>query len=447
MLNKLAVKSQRLSPGLRKIISNTGWLFADRILRLGVGLFVSVWVARYLGPEQYGLYNYTTAFVSLFLPLSTLGINNIVIRDLVKNSSEKNEILGTAFILQTIFGITSASLTILVSSFLPSVNTYTNLLIAIASFTLVLQSFTTIDCWFQSKVESLYVVLSRNLAFLATTGLKIVLLTCQAPLIMFICLIALESILYSLALAFYYQRNKQHIKDWKFKLDKATYLLKESWPLLLTGIAVSLYLKIDQVMLGQLADTKDVGVYAVAASWSEIWYMVPGVLSTSLYPAIIRSKDLDKDTYQKRLQRLYDLMALIAYCVVLSVLPFSETLILLVYGNEYRLAAPILSIYLWTCVFAFQGIAQSRWIVTEGLQKLNFYSTLSGAVLNIILNLILIPYFKGIGAAIATLVSYAVASYFSFLVFPQTRENAQLMTKALFIPFRIPRYLAERKSL
>lgn len=395
-------------------------------------------------PEQYGLYSYVIAFVSLFLPLASLGIGSIVIRDLVKKPLEKNEILGTAFSIQIVFGVISASLAIVVSTLLPATNTFTSLLITIASLTLVLQSFETIDCWFQSRVESLYVVLSRTLAFLAITAAKVIFLIHRAPLSAFITLIALEAIIYSLALTFYYQRNNQSVKFWKIKLEKVTYLLKESWPLLLTGVAVSLYLKIDQVMLGQLAESKDVGVYAVAANWSEIWYVIPVVFSSSLYPAIVKSKDLDKDIYQKRLQRLYDLMALISYCILLIVLPLAKPLIISLYGAEYQLAVPILSIYLWACIFAFQGITSSCWIIAEGLQKYSFYSTLSGAVLNIILNIVLIPRLQGIGAAIATLVSYAVASYFGYLVFPQTRGNALLTTKALLIPFRLQDYLAKK---
>jgi len=414
---------------------------------MGVGLFVSVWVARYLGPENFGLYNYVVAFVSLFLPLSTLGIGSIIIRELVKDSSIKNEILGTAFSLQLICGIISAGLAVATTLIVSPGNTYINFLVAIVSITFLTQPLTVIDYWFQSRVESKYVVLSKNVAFFTTTGLKIILLLNQTSLTILTCLIVVEALIYSISLVVYYYRINQNVRAWRTKLVRIKYLLKESWPLLLTGIAVNLYLKIDQVMLGQIIGSRDVGIYAVAANLSEVWYIIPAVVSSSVYPAVIKSKNLDKDIYRKRLQGFYDLMALLSYCTVVIVLITAKPFILLTYGADYKSAVPILYIYVWTCVFAFQGIAQSTWIVSEGLQKINFYSTFSGAILNILLNLLLIPHFHGLGAAIATLISYAVASYFCFLVLPQTRDNALLMTKALFLPFRLKDYLTRQKNL
>ena len=90
---------------LRKIIGNTGWLFADRFLRIIVELFIGVWIARYLGPEKFGLYSYAIAFVALFSAFSTLGLDRIVVREIVKEPTDKDEIIGTAFILKFIGGI------------------------------------------------------------------------------------------------------------------------------------------------------------------------------------------------------------------------------------------------------------------------------------------------------------------------------------------------------
>ena len=76
---------------LQKLIGNTGWLFADRILRLGVGLWVGIWTARYLGPEQFGLFNYSIAFVALFSVFATLGLDGIVV-DSISLVSDLNDL-------------------------------------------------------------------------------------------------------------------------------------------------------------------------------------------------------------------------------------------------------------------------------------------------------------------------------------------------------------------
>lgn len=441
MIHKINSLFQDPRSNLHKVLSNIVWLFADRIFAIGVAFFISVWVARYLGPSELGILKYVNAFVFLFSPLATLGTEAVVIRELVENPSEKNEIIGTAFFLRVICGCSAALLAILVVFLIPSENQNIRLFVSISSSVFLFKSFAIIDDWFQSQVESKYTVFSKNITLAVLSTLKIGLILYRAPFILFICLPVVEAIVYSVLLVvFYSQRSRRSPLSWKFHLDRAKYIFQESLPLLFTGIAVSLYLMADQVMLGQLAGNKAVGVYSVAVSLSEMWYMIPGIFSSSLYPSVIRLKKADKSLYDKRLQQYYDLMALMAYGVIICVLPTAHFIINLLYGSEYAASIQILYVHLWTCLFTFIGIAQSTWLTSEGLQKQNFIATALGAVLNILLNLVLIPRFEGLGAAIATLISYAGASYFFYLFFPETRENTLLMTKALLLPFRLLQY-------
>lgn len=428
-----------------KIISNIAWLLVDRVLGTGMTFLMGVWLARYLNPEQYGTLRYVIAFVALFSPVASLGMSSIVTRDLVEKPSERNELLGSAFAVQFVSGFFAACLAIVSIIILTPKDSLLCLFVAIASSVYLFQPLTIVEQWFESRVESKFTILSRNISFFISIILKIILILNKAPLITLVIMLALEPIIYSLILTIYYNLNQQNLKKWLFKLDKAKYVIKETLPLLLTGLAVNIYLKIDQIMLGQMADKTVVGVYSVAASLSEIWFFIPIAFKSSLYPDIIKAKSLSIELYQKKLQKFYDLMALFAYCIVILFLPISRYLILSTYGSEYLPAVPILHIYIWNCIFAFQGIAQSAWLISEGLQKINFYSTACGALINILLNLILIPHFESLGAAIASLISYAFASYFCFLMFPRTRGNAILMTKALFLPFRLPKYLFSKK--
>lgn len=442
MIHKINSLFQDPKSNLNKVVSNIIWLFADRLLAIGVAFFISVWVARYLGPSELGILKYVNAFVFLFSPLATLGTEAVVIRELVENPSAKNEIIGTAFFLRVICGCFAALLTILVIFLLPTENQNIRLFVSISSSVFLFKSFSVIDDWFLSQVESKYTVFSKNITLAVLSVLKIGFILSHAPFILFICLPVVEAITYSVfTVVFYSQRSRySSILNWKFNLDRAKYIFQESLPLLFTGIAVSLYLMADQVMLGQLAGNEAVGVYSVAVSLSEMWYMIPGIFSSSLYPSVIRLKRADKNLYDKRLQQYYDLMALMAYGVIICFLPTAHFIINFLYGSEYSASIQILYIHLWTCLFTFIGIAQSTWLTSEGLQKQNFIATALGAVLNILLNLVLIPRFEGLGAAIATLISYAGASYFFYLFFPETRENTLLMTKALLLPFRLLQY-------
>jgi polysaccharide transporter, PST family len=437
MLDKLTTTIHNSSPKFKKILSSIIWLFFDRVLALGASFFISVLVARYLGPEQLGNFKYVTAFVFLFSPLSTFGMNSIVIRELVEDPFAKNEILGTAFFLRLICGFLSSLLTILAILIIPTDQSNVRLLVSLASSVFLVKAFTVIEDWFQAQVESKYLVLARNTTLFILSAVKIALIYYRAPLLLFVCLPVLEAALYSLILVgFYSKNNYKRILSWTVNRAKAIYLLKESFPLLLNGIAVGIFLSIDQVMLGQMAGKSAVGTYSIAVNLSEMWYMIPVIFSSSLYPSVIQLKHQDKALYEKRMQRYYDLMALLAYGVIGCFLPFSRMLITSLYGMEYLQSVSILYIHILACPFNFIGIAQSTWLISEGLQKFNFYASLLGAILNIVLNALLIPKFAGIGAAIATLISYAGASYFFFLIFPETRKNAFLATKAIFFPWR-----------
>ena len=408
-----------------------------KIFRLSISLFVGTWIARYLGPKDFGILQYALAFSSFFLPLSTAQMSPIITRDLVREPDSRNEILGTAFLIQITGGILAAILSVTFIIVLSPEDSFIQLLVAIISLKFIFNSFQPIKNWFESQVKSKFQVLASNQSFLVITVLKILLIIYQAPLLLFTCVIVLEAIIYALALIFYYQLGNQDIKKWRTNLPKIKYLLKESYPLLLSATAILFYSSIDRVMLGNMVGSSSVGIYSSAANLSGQLYFIPVIVCSSLFPTIIKSKNLSKTAYNKKLEKIYNLIGIISYSLIFILIPLSGFLITSLYGNDYKLAIPIFSLHLCTCLFTFQGEVRSKWIVTEGLQKLNFYARLTGLILNCILNFLLIPIYQGMGAAIATLISAAVSNYLCFLVWKETRENAMLTAKALSLPFRL----------
>ena len=419
--------------GLVKILDNIGWLFFDKILRMGVGLFVGVWVARYLGPEQFGQMNYATAFVGLFGSIAALGFNGIIVRDIVRDPQSANTIVSTAFFLQVIAGLVAMILAITTISILKPDDQLTFYLVLILSVGLIFRATDTIKYWFEANIQSRYVVWIENGVFMLMALCRVVLVLTKSGLSSFIWLIFAETILVSIGLVWVYVRGNVSLSILvQVSAQRAKNLLKESWPLFLSGIAIVIYMRIDIVMLEEMSGSREAGIYAAATRISEIWYFIPSIVVASISPALISSHSKNPDLYLQRLKTLYFIMAWLAIGVSLPIALLSDSIVSLLYGVQYQEAAPVLAIHLWGSVGVFLGIASSQYLLIEHLQKISFYRTFIGMICNVILNLLLIPSMGAKGAAIATVISYLLAT-FSLVFFSATRNHVIYLLMAPFV--------------
>lgn len=420
---------------LQNVLHNIGWLFAEKIFQMGIGLFVGVWLARYLQPGPYGLLNYSIAFVALFSPLAVLGLDGIVIRNLVRDPSKKETILGTAFYIKLVGGLASFSIIALAIALLRPQEGLTHWLVGILAAGLVFQAFDVIRFWFESQVQSRNVVFARNAAFTSIAIIKIALILMRAPLIAFAWAGLAEIILIAVCFSVTYHKRGHRLKSWKWDAAEAKSLIWESWPLFLSGLAVIVYMKIDQVMLGNMIGDREVGIYSAAVRISEIWYFVPVAIVSSVTPSIVEAKKIGEGLYYQRIGNLFRFLAAIAYGIAILLTVFSNRLVLLLFGAGYAGAGAILAIHTWAALFVFLGIARGPWILNEGLMKLSLYSTVVGAVMNISLNLLLIPRFSVIGAAVATLLSYGTSGFLFNGLLRATRTIFFMQLRALlFLP-------------
>ena len=418
---------------LQKILTNTVWLFADRILRMGFGLVVGVWVARYLGPEQFGLFSYVLAFVALFGVFATLGLDDIVVRDIVRNPSDKDEILGATFSLKLLGGLVGILLTTAGILLLRPNDRLTHSMVAIIASGLIFQSFDTISFWFQSQVQIKYVVYAKNGAFILIALAKVGLILSHASLIAFAWAALAEIILGAVGLTLAYGANGHLVRAWRGSIARARSLLTDSWPLILAGLAIVVYMKIDQIMLGEMLGNQAVGLYSAATRISEIWYFIPVAIVSSASPSIVEAKAISDSLYYQKVDKLFRLMAVLAFSIVIPMTFFSGHIIDLLYGPEFAGAGSVLAIHIWAAVFVFLGVAQGPWTVNEGLMKLSLQRTVIGAVANVVLNLLLIPRIGVVGAAISTLIAQALSSCILNRFDRRTRRIFTLQMRALVV--------------
>lgn len=446
MFGKLKSVDKKLSPGLKKIIRNIGWLSAERLIRMALSFFVGIYVIRYLGPENFGKLSYSISFVFLFLAITKLGLDQIVIRNLVNQKESTSEILGTAFMLK-LLGCVSAFFMISVSILPSSEDAQIRQMTIIIAFSMIFTCFDVLDLWFQSQVLSKSVAIARSVQFIISNLAKLSFIWLKLPLIAFAYVFIADTLIRAIGMSWIYiQDNKHHLVPWKIDKFLAIDLLKNSWPLILSGVMSTIYMRIDQVMLGNMSTSQEVGNYAAAVKFSEVWYFIPTVICSSVYPAIIQAKQKSKEEYYLKMQQLYDFLVLLSLSVAMLVSFSSDFILTNLLGSEYSSASQILTLHIWSGIFIFLGVARGNWLVIENKTRLSLVTQMLGAVTNVCLNLLLIPQSGAIGAAVSTLVSYAVSSYLSSMLFPSMFHNGWMLTKALLVPLRIKTLLSMHKQ-
>ncbi|HOP40647.1 MAG TPA: flippase [Geobacteraceae bacterium] len=419
---------------LQKIISNTGWLFADKIIRMGCGLVIGVWVARYLGPTQFGLLNFAGSFVTLFSAIALLGLEGIIVRELVKNPPATAEILGTTCFLRLTAGSVAYAMALGTIFVIRPAETISHALVAIGGMGLLLQAFDTIDLWYKTRVSSKFVVLAKNGAFLVSVLAKVFLILFNASLIAFAWANLAEIVLGAIGLALVYRMTGQHIAHWRIDTILIKKLLKEGLPLVLSGIAFMVYLRVDQVMLGQMAGDREVGIYSAAVRVAEIWYFIPTAIISSVFPDIIHAREISKELFLAKLQKLYNLLAFMGYAVAVPTTFLAGWVINLLFGPSFAAAAPTLAVLVWAGVFANLGVARNAYLLATNRSRILLFAVLAGAVSNVLLNLLLIPAFGSMGAAIASCLSYWFAAHGACYLYRPLFKAANMLTRAIFYP-------------
>jgi O-antigen/teichoic acid export membrane protein len=440
---KSKTKIDFTSGSFKKYLANTSWLFIERILRIGITFFVSIFVVRYLGPKDFGLYSYVISFSWLFASFSSLGLESISTREIVKHPELRDQINGTVFFLKLASGIIAFVL-IAVTLTLTHEETNTSILILIFSASFIFQAFTSIEYYFRGIVQAKYNAYALFASVIISSALKVIFILQKASLIYFVIASSAEFAVLAIGLIIVYRFNKLSIFSWEYSKELATSLLKDSWPLALSSVVVMIYMRIDQVMIRNMMSDEAVGYYSAAVRICEAWYFIPVTLCISIFPAIVNSKNISLEIYNNRMQKLYDLLTWLAIGIAIPVTIFSAKIIQLLFGNVYSQASPVLTIYIWAGVSVFLNVASSQYLINENLTKLSFVRTFIGMVLNVVLNFILIPIYGIIGSAVATLISYTVVTFVLFY----HREFAlqfKMMMKSLF-GISLVNYLFAEKS-
>jgi len=420
-----------------KYFKNTSWLFAEKILRMVVGLLVGIWVARYLGPDKFGLLSFAHSFVGLFTIFATLGLDEVVVRELVKDESRRDSLVGTTFWLK-LFG---AFLVLLVLAFainFTSNDVDTHILVFIIASATIFQSFNIVDFYFQSKILGKFVAYANFISLFISTIVKIALILSHASLLAFAWVVLFDSFVLACGFIYFFLKHSTfRIKYLIFHKSTAIDLLKDSWPLIFSGGVLMIQARIDQVMIKEMLGSLEVGYYSVAMRLIEAVAFIPMLLKSSLYPSIQSAKIQSKALYQDRLLNFYRLNFLFFLVLAIPIFIFAEPIIVLLFGIEYQPAGVLLALLSIRLFFTNMGVARGTYIVTENLMKFSMFTMILGTIVNIYLNYVLIPNYGARGAIVATIVSFFTTIYLVDIFYSKTRHNVILQVKSIITFYKL----------
>lgn len=391
--------------GLKRYAANTLWALFSRVTSIIVAFFVTIYLVRYLGPENYGQLSYAISFVGLFSIIASLGIDNILYRDLIKYPEKRNAYLGSAFIIKLLSGFLAAALTI-VLAFLLSEDDVSRTIILMLSATFIFNAFNVISYEFQADVAQKYMTIITLIVILTLNILKLIVIFIGEGILYIGIILLFEAVLYAALLIYIRLQHYGSMLAWYFDKNIAIGLLKDSWPFIFIAAFTTIYVRIDQVMLKPLVDSTAVGLYDAAVRIAEVWLFVPAIIVSSLFPAIVNARSVGLSEYKKR---LIVLSAFIIFLGILIALPLSllaEPLMVLLYGPAFAASATVFVIYVWAGVWASLDIVARYFLIAENRRILIFVTSFATAVLNILLNLYLIPKYGIVGAAWSTFISY-----------------------------------------
>lgn len=422
--------------GMKKYFQNISWLFLEKTIRMIVGFLVMAWMAKYLGPENFGTYNYAQGYVLLFSGIATLGLDTILVRELVKNPKNANEYLGTVFTLKflgSILAVGAITLTLNIQN----EDSNMKLFVYIIAFSNIFQAFNVIDGFYQSKVLSKYVVAVNTVGFLISSLVKIYLIYINAELLFFIYVLIFDKIILAIGYLYIYKNENYSIRNWKFNLKTSKMLIIDSWPLIFSGTVLMVQARIDQVMIKEFLGIKEVGYYSTALIFIEAFGFLSIILKQSITPALINAKKVSKELYEERLLNLYRISFILFIITAGSLVIISNYVILIFFGNEYLPAVALLSIYSIRLFFTYMGVARSTYILVENIFKYSLFSMTMGAILNVILNYILIPIYGTSGAIVATILSFSITVFVIDAFYSKTKRNFVLMIIAIVTFYKI----------
>ncbi len=424
-----------------KLIKNASWVIVCRIVQAVFTFVIGMVSARYLGPSNYGLIGYAKSVVAFAIPLAQLGLDNVLVEEIVSNPDREGETLGTALIMSVVSSLVSILGVLLFSSIVNAGERETILVCGLQAISLVFKMMEMIQYWYQAKLMSKYVSITSLFAYVIVSAYKIYLLVSKKSILWFSVSEALDFFIIALVLILIYYKIGSQTLKFSFKLAKK--MLSRSKYYIFSSMLVTVFSQNDKILIKEMISDAASGFYTAASTCAGATSFVFQAIIDSFRPLIFHYKKNSQANYEKNIERLYSIIFYLGMFQSAFLTCLAPIIVPILYGAEYIAAIPILQIITWQSTFSYMGPVRNIWILAEGKQKCLWTINLLGAILNVSLNFVLIPIIGVCGAAIASVVTQFVSNFLLCYIYKPIRPTGSLILQALH-PYTLIEMVAKR---
>lgn len=425
---------------ISEYFKNSFWMLLEQGIRILSGLFVGIYIARYLGPERFGVLSYVMAINAFLIAISKMGMDSILVREIVKENYPEDRLFSSAFFLTLITSVLGYLLLVFYLSFSDENNDVKDYLIIGVSGSLF-TCFLCIDYFFQAKIKSKFSLIAKVIALAVMAVFKVYLVFVEAELYWFLIAYLFDFLILALMLFLFLYLDKESFSLRFFirpSFNIVSSLYSSIWPMLLSTVAVLVYMRIDQIMIKSMLTLEDVGLYSAGVKVYEGWIAFPYILSISILPLIVKLKAENRSKYIEGIRWVFSLVFWMSFFVIIIVTFFSEFIVVLAFGEDFKRAADVVNVSMWTALFTTMGSVSARYFNAENLEKKIAKRTLVAAVLNVFLNLIMIPRYGIVGAAYSTLACTFIANYLMDWLDKDLQELLKIKHQSIMTnPFKV----------
>jgi O-antigen/teichoic acid export membrane protein len=415
-----------------KFINNISWIFFGNIIHAVLQYVINIICARSFGANDYGLINYAVSLIAFFVAIGTLGFNGIITMKFAEDEENAGKYIGTSIVSRTIFSIIAIIVLQIIVSFANSDEPSLKLIVFCQSLQILFGSVDLIIYWYRFKNNAKTVAIIRLAAFFISAIWRIVSIVIFNNIAMYVLGVSLEFGFFGVFLLFFYLKE---YSKYRFSFDTKILIsmFKTAYPFIFSAILSTIYGQTDKIMLKSMLDNSSVAMYSVSLTLAGAIAIIPTALIEGFRPEIMSYKLTNQKMYEKRLQQLYGLVFWICVCYCLFITIFAKQIILLLYGNSYIDAIPSLSLIVWYTSFSYFGAINNLYMVAEQKTAWVQVTTLIGAILNVILNIILIPYFGIVGASAASLLTQIITNFVLLYFIKPLRMNFFILIRGVLL--------------